>query len=106
VPTPVSLSSSNTVVTLATGNPNYDQLVLAFPFKIIGTKFTIKATMQAPKGTLTSTAIAPLTAPVTLTSSNNTMTYEYSANGTPNSTTLTIGTGTLSTTVAAQTPAP
>jgi hypothetical protein len=99
LPTPTPISSASTFIVLSKGNASYDLFELYFPLNIIGTQFNVKAVIKAPKGTLPGTGIAPFNAPVSLTSSNSVVGYEYLSNGTPNSTTLTIGSGTLSTTV-------
>jgi hypothetical protein len=105
LPTPTTLSSGATSMELAYGNPSYDVFAMFAPLKILNIQFNITAVIHAPKGTVTTSAIAPFSGPVTLTSSTTTVTYAYTTNGVTNSTTLTIASGTLSTTTSAQTPA-
>ncbi len=105
IPTPTTLSSGGTSVELAYGNPAYDVFAMFAPLKILNIQFNITAVIKAPKGTITSSAIAPFSAPVSLTSSMTTVTYSYTTNGVTSSTTLTIASGTLSTATSAQTPA-
>jgi len=104
VPTPTTLSSGATSVELAYGNPAYDVFALFAPVKILNIQFNITAVIKAPTGTITTNKILPFTAPVTLTSSMTTVTYTYTTNGVTNSTTLTIASGTLSTTTSGQKP--
>jgi len=102
-PTPVTLTSTSASVELAIEKTKLqDVFVLFVPVQVLGLTFDITANITAPYGTITKLRIYPFSAPVTLTNSpiaNNTVNYVYTpAGGTPQSTTLTIESGTLSTT--------
>lgn len=103
-PTPITLASSAASVELSI-TAKHDVFTLFTPVKVIGQTFNITAIINGPVGTITSTAIAPFTAPITLASSTTNVVYSYTPTGMPpNSTTLTIASGSLKTTVTTTNP--
>jgi hypothetical protein len=97
-PTPIAISSSNSAIELATGNPAYNVFAMFFPITEIGQTFYITAVLQMPTGTMTKPLIGPFTAPVTLGPTSGSVTYLSPSTGT--STVLNIASGTLSSTVS------
>jgi len=81
LPTPISLSNSNTSIELAVGNPSYDVFILYSPVKVVGITLTIIATMHLPKGTLTNDHILPFKQ-VALAPTFASMTYSDGTNTT------------------------
>lgn len=78
----------------AAGQPDLVQIVL--PFEITVYTVTFKGTVKMPNGTITTPAIRPFTAPVSLSVRDARMTYTCSGDCGPyTSTTLAIATGTL-----------
>jgi len=90
-PSGVPMTSSDTFLALALGDPSYNVLQIQAPVIVIKDKITISATIHMPVGTLSKFLIHPFTAPATLDPSNATVTY---TNGT-DSTTLAIQSGTV-----------
>jgi hypothetical protein len=105
-PTPITLTSNAAQIELAIEQTkNVDVFSLFTPVKVLGLTFNIIAQIKAPYGTITKLTVYPFSAPVTLSSTNNQVVYSYTpSGGTPQSTTLTIATGTLSTTVTTTAP--
>src|SRR5579863_935336 len=91
LPTPISISSSQTSILLATGNPSFDTFQLGTTIKVVGIQLTITCKVQMPKGTLSTPLIHPFTAPVTLNASIASVIYS----DTTASTTLAISSGTV-----------
>ena len=79
------------------GNPSYDVFALFSPITVLGKPIYITTVLQMPTGTLTTPLIKPFTAPVTLSPSSGTVTYTDPSTG--DATTLTIASGSLSTTL-------
>lgn len=101
-PTPVTLASSTASIELALESAkNSDLFALYVPVKVLGLTFDISASIIMPLNTIVAPLHPqPLASSVPLTSSTTTVVYSYTpAGGTPQSTTLTIATGTLSSTV-------
>jgi hypothetical protein len=94
-PTPFLLSSDDTSIELATGNPSYDVFELFAPITVVGIHVTILAHIQVPAGTIANAHIHPFGS-VALGGSD-TVTYSDAANGA--STTLGIAEGTLVATI-------
>jgi hypothetical protein len=101
LPTPFAISSPNSSVELALGNPAYNVFAMFSPINVMGKLIYITTTLQMPTGTLTTALIKPFTDPVTLGPSSGTVTYSDPSTG--SATTLTIAGGTLTTTVSAST---
>lgn len=91
LPTPIAIASNMTSLQLATGNPNYDLIIIFAPIKVVGIQLQITATIQLPKGTLKNALIHPFTATASLNSTNTTVIY---SDGTT-ATTLTAQSGTI-----------
>ena len=101
-PSPVAVSSSNTSIELATGNPSYDVFTLFAPVNVVGIQINVTATIQMPHGTIPNAKIQPF-ASITL-GSVDTVVYACptgSTTCTGGSTTLGIASGTLVGTVPA-----
>jgi len=97
-PTPFAISSSNSAIELATGNPSYNVFAMFSPITVLGQAVYITAVLQMPTGTMIKPLIGPFTAPVTLGPTSGTVTYL--SPGTGSSTVLNIASGTLSTAVS------
>jgi hypothetical protein len=97
-PTPFAISSSNSSIELAMGNPAYNIFAMFSPINVMGKLIYITTTLQMPTGTLTTALIKPFTGPVTLGPSSGNVTYSDPSTG--DATTLTIASGTLSTSVS------
>jgi hypothetical protein len=72
---PFPIASSAAAVTLEAGEPSVDLFLLSAPVRVITITLTISAEISMPKGTLLNAHVHPLTAPVTLTPTNATVTY-------------------------------
>jgi uncharacterized protein (TIGR03437 family) len=97
---PVSISSANASIELATGNPSYDLFTFFSPVNVAGTTVDVTATIQMPPGTIAKAQIHPF-APITL-SAIDTVVYACptgSTTCTGSSTTLDIASGTLGATI-------
>jgi hypothetical protein len=85
---------------LVVGGPGKpDWFALTIPFDYGGLNMTVTAKVRMPAGTITTRAIRPFTAPVSLTPSDGTVTYACPACAPPytgNSTTLAFAGGTFS----------
>ena len=99
LPTPTAISSASSSLELAVlSSLNSNALAIFAPLSIMkGLQINLTAVMQMPMGTLSKLAVYPFKAPVTLSSSNNTVTYAEPSTG--DSTILTIANGTMSTTL-------
>jgi hypothetical protein len=100
-PTPVELASSAAQIELAIEqSKGLDVFSLDVPVKVLGLTFTILAEINAPVGTITKLSIYPFSKAVTLTTTTTQVVYSYTPAGssTPESTTLTIASGTLAST--------
>jgi hypothetical protein len=98
-PSAIPLNSSYTFMVLALGNPDYQVFEIQAPVVVIRQNITIKATIQMPTGTLgKGWLIHPFNNAVTLTPSNSVVSYTGNVNGQPETTTLTVATGTLNAT--------
>jgi hypothetical protein len=108
VPTPFVFQNHHASMELAVGNPNYDVIAITSPIFIgaLNLQLTFLAEVQLPHGTLQGDHINPFTAPYTFTPTS-VATFTYScpttitqSGCTPGqSTTLSIPSGTFSTTV-------
>jgi uncharacterized protein (TIGR03437 family) len=92
--TPVDIKSTGASIEQAIDPGKYDLLQLGAPIRVVKINLTIRASVQMPVGTLTKPLLHPFN-PVTLSSSNATVTY---SDGT-NSTTLAVQTGTVKATI-------
>ena len=99
IPIPTAISSNSSSLELAVVSSTKSNTMAIFaPLSIMkGLQINLTAVIQMPMGTLSKLAVYPFTAPATLTSTNNTVTY--SEPSTAESTTLTIASGTVSTTL-------
>ena len=96
--TPVSISSSETSIELATGNPSYDIFELFAPVSVIGMQINILANIQMPPGTMANAHPSFVSVAI---GAPDTVIYSDASTGT--STTLGIASGTLITTIPAGT---
>jgi hypothetical protein len=96
---PYPISSKDTSMELATGNPDYDALAIFAPVTVIGAEVNVLAAIQMPPDTIHNALIHPFTVPVTLSPANATVSYSdgYA------STTLAIQSGTVNATIPAAT---
>jgi uncharacterized protein (TIGR03437 family) len=94
-PTPVTISSGQTSIELATGNPSYDLFEMFAPVNVVGVQINVTAAIQMPFGTISKPQIHPFAA-VTL-GTQDTVVYTDPATGA--STTLSIASGTLQGTI-------
>jgi hypothetical protein len=101
IQTPTSISDSVTQLELSTGNPSYDTMALFSPVTVVNLQIDITATIQMPLGTITKPLIHLFAAPVQLTSTTATVTYKEPSTG--DATTLTIASGTVTTTLGGAT---
>ena len=97
--TPVSISSSETSIELATGNPSYDIFELFAPVSVIGMQINILANIQMPPGTMANAHVHPFVS--VAIGAPDTVIYSDASTGT--STTLGIASGTLIATIPAGT---
>ncbi|MGA2588455.1 MAG: hypothetical protein ABSH32_00940 [Bryobacteraceae bacterium] len=103
---PITIQSEYASIELATGNSEYDEVSVFVPVSVNGIQINISTSIQMPKGTLTTPLIRPFTAPVTLSSTTDVTYMDPAPPYGPASTTLAIGSGTLSTCVSGQTGCP
>jgi len=105
-PTPVTLTSTAASIELAyKSSTMLDIFALYVPVQVLGLTFDVEAIITAPKGALPSLRPAPFPNPVTLSTTNTSVSYTYTpAGGTPQTTMLTIESGTLSTTLVTNPP--
>jgi hypothetical protein len=94
IPIPFAISSPNSSIELAMGNPAYNVFAMFTPINVLGKLIYIKTNLQMPAGTLTTPLIKPFAGPVTLGPSSGTVSYSDPSTGT--ATTLAIANGTLS----------
>lgn len=96
-PTPIPLVSNSTSMELAIETTKQlDVVSLYVPVKVLGLTFYILANINAPFHTFDKLSIYPFNNPVTLSTSNSAVVYQYTpAGGTLQSTTLSIATGSL-----------
>ena len=94
VPTPFTLSSNQTNLELAVGNPSYDVLFIGAPIQVISLTVNLLAQIKMPPGTITKPLIHPFTAPVGLSPINTVVVYVESSTNT----TLTIASGAVNAT--------
>jgi len=94
VPTPFTLSSNQTNLELAVGNPSYDILFIGAPIKVIGLTVNLMAQIKMPPGTITKPLIHPFTTPVGLGATNTVVVYVESGTNTA----LTIASGAVNAT--------
>lgn len=100
-PIPPGTLANLTLIVGATGKP--DTMIFTFTVNVLGLPIIFSGKITMPAGTINNPAIRPFTAPVTLTPSNSIVTYACSSTCPPPysgaSTTLTLASGSLSTTV-------
>jgi hypothetical protein len=96
-----TLHASVFLVVGAPGKPDWIALTIPFHFALYDYDLTIAAKVRMPAGTITTTAIGPFSAPVSLTAGDGAVTYACPACAPPytgNSTSLAFASGTLSAT--------
>jgi len=78
-PKPVPISSAEATIIQQIQAGKDDIFTMEAPIRVAGIPLTVKAVVTMPLGTITKAALYPFTAPVTLTTSNATLTYSDSS---------------------------